>query len=142
MDFLSEELIYQKSSQELTSLLYEGLIDNISNAINYIQNKDLIEANKKIQRANDILFRLGVGINYEAGVIAEQLDTLYNYMANSLIEANYKKDIKILKDTLTIADNLSGAWNEALNKKENYNERRFQHQASSYEKHVSVMSQE
>ena len=55
---------------------------------------------KKLQKANDILKRLGVGINYEAGIIADQLDMLYNYMADKLIEANLKKDPEIIKEVI------------------------------------------
>ena len=81
MEFLTDELIYQKNSQEITSLLYEALIDLLNNSIEDIKDKNLIDANKKLQKANDILYRLGAGLNYEAGIIADQLDALYNYMA-------------------------------------------------------------
>ena len=49
-----------------------------------INGKNLIDANKKLQKANDILYRLGAGLNYEAGIIADQLDALYNYMAERI----------------------------------------------------------
>ena len=50
-----------------------------------------MDANKKLQKTNDILHRLGAGLNYEAGIIADQLDTLYNYMADRVIEGNNKE---------------------------------------------------
>ena len=81
MEFLTEEIIYKKTPQELTALLYEGIMENLESAIVFIDEQNYIEANKKLQKANDILHRLGVGLKYEAGPIAEQLDTLYNFMA-------------------------------------------------------------
>lgn len=116
MDLLSEDMLYQKSSQELTALLYEGLIMNLEEAIEYIHAKNYLDANKKIQKANDILERLGVGLKYDAGPIAEQLDTLYNYMANLLIEANLRKDISIIQTVLKLIQPIAEAWNEILKK--------------------------
>ncbi|MFJ8257668.1 flagellar export chaperone FliS [Peribacillus asahii] len=114
MEFLSEEMIYQKTPQELTSFLYEGLIDNLEQSIVLIEKQDYMVANKKLQKANDILHRLGVGIKYEAGPIAEQLDMLYNFMADELIAANLKKDIKKIQGVLKITTDISSAWNTAM----------------------------
>ena len=58
MEFLTEEIIYNKTPQELTALLYEGLMENLESAIVFIDEKNYIEANKKLQKANDILHRL------------------------------------------------------------------------------------
>ena len=117
MNFITEELIYQKSSQEITSLLYETLMNQLRDAIEDIKGKNLIDANKKLQKANDILYRLGAGLNYEAGIIADQLDALYNYMAERTIEANRKKDPTMIQEVLSIAEKLAEAWNTAMKNK-------------------------
>ena len=121
MEFLTEDIIYSKTPQELTAFLYEGLIDNLESAIVFIDEKNHIEANKKLQKANDILHRLGVGLKYEAGPIAEQLDTLYNFMASELIEANLKKDKQKIQGVLKIIGEIAGAWNTAMKANPNPN---------------------
>jgi flagellar secretion chaperone FliS len=121
MESLSNEIIYKKNPQELTALLYEGMLENLEESIEYIDSKNYIEANKKIQKASDILHRLGVGLKYEAGVIAEQLDTLYNYMANRLVEANLKKDRQMILDVLKVLQPIVQAWNVALKSKPSQN---------------------
>ena len=113
MEFLTDEWIYQKNSQELTSLLYEGLIDLLNKSIEDIKDKKYIDANKKLQKTNDILYRLGAGLNYEAGIIADQLDALYNFMAERVIEGNKKKDITIVQGVLSITERLASTWNES-----------------------------
>ncbi|WP_078431761.1 flagellar export chaperone FliS [Metabacillus halosaccharovorans] len=139
MDFLTKEIIYQKSSQEITSLLYEALIDNTKQAIQDIEASKLIEANGKLKKVNDILERLGVGINYEAGIIADQLDALYNYMADLVIKANIKKDIKPLKEVLSILEDISGAWQTAMkNNKSTQIQQQLFKKANAYEKNVMV----
>jgi flagellar secretion chaperone FliS len=130
MDVLTNEVLYQKSPQELTALLYEGIMTNLEESIELLNEKKLIEANGKLQKANDILHRLGVGLKYEAGPIAEQLDTLYNYMARQLIEANIRKDPQLIKNVLKIIQPIAQAWNETLKKKV--------HSQSSISKKVSA----
>ncbi|MEC1068213.1 flagellar protein FliS [Priestia megaterium] len=81
LNFITEELIYHKSPQELTAMMYEKFIQNIDEAVIAIQHNDYFIANEKIKQCNDILYRLEIGLTYQTGIIAEQLDTLYNYMS-------------------------------------------------------------
>ena len=74
-----------------------------------------------MQKTNDLLYRLGAGLNYEAGIIADQLDALYNYMAERVIEGNRKKDIAIIQEVLSISERLASAWNEAMKNKPSTN---------------------
>lgn len=114
---LTEEALFKKTPQEITALLYEACLTNLEEAIDDIYNKDYVIANKKLQKANDILHRLGAGLNYEAGIIADQLDALYNYMADKVVEANYKKDTKLIEEVIKALEPIALAWNEALKKK-------------------------
>lgn len=140
MDFISEELLYQKSSQQLTAILYEGCLQHLDDAVTAINDRNYLEANEKLKKATDILHRLGVGLKYEAGVIAEQLDTLYNYMSNRLIEANMKKDIEIIQEVKKMLQTLSSAWNESLTKKNSQPvNRTFQKQLTSYERNIATI---
>ncbi|MDA3131168.1 flagellar export chaperone FliS [Aliibacillus thermotolerans] len=118
MSFLSEELIYQKSPQELTMLLYEACERNIEEALQAFDEKDYIEVNFKLQRAVDIIERLGAGLNYEAGIIADQLDQVYNYMSDTLIEANVKKDRQKVETVLRILRDIATAWKAACDTQE------------------------
>ena len=142
MNFITEELIYQKSSQEITSLLYETLMNQLRDAIEDIKGKNLIDANKKLQKANDILYRLGAGLNYEAGIISDQLDALYNYMAERTIEANRKKDPAIIQEVLSIAERLADAWNKAMKNKPSTTQNQLRRKANAYEQNVMVLERE
>ncbi|PPA70249.1 flagellar export chaperone FliS [Jeotgalibacillus proteolyticus] len=137
MNFLTKELIYQKSSQELTSLLYEAAIINLQDAITFINSKQFIEANEKLQKTNDIIRRLGAGLNYESGIIADQLDALYNYIAEKLIETNLKKDAVLAQELLTILEDLFSSWNEAQKAAGSVN-RAIKKPGTLYEKQVMV----
>lgn len=135
LESLTNEIIYKKSPQELTALLYEGIMENLEESIEFIDSKNYLEANKKIQKANDILHRLGVGLRYETGVIAEQLDTLYNYMATRLVEANMKKDRQIILDVLKVLQPIAQGWNEVLRLKPTQNSQLIK-KVSAYENSI------
>lgn len=114
MDILTKEILYKKTSQELTALLYEALLDHLEEAKLLIIKNHLLKANEKLQRCNDILQRLGVGLKYEAGSIAEQLDSIYNYAAEQIILANRKKDYVLIEEVLQVLEPIVQAWNKAI----------------------------
>lgn len=109
---------------------------NLEEAITDINNQDYVIANRKLQKANDILHRLGAGLNYEAGIIADQLDMLYNYMADKLVEANLTKDVKLIEEVLHRLEDIAGAWNQALKKKVADPGAAVRKKASAYEKSI------
>ncbi len=132
----TESAIHQKSPQELTALLYEACLTNLEEAIEDIDNKDYLLANKKLQKVNDILHRLGAGLNYEAGIIADQLDMLYNYMADKIVEANLTKDVTIIKEVLQTLEEISAAWHKAMKDKPIAPAAGLRSKALAYEKNV------
>lgn len=113
---ISEESLYQMTSQELTTLLYEALEKNLIRASDAIVGGRLTDANLFLQRCNDIVQRLGVGINYEAGIIADQLEHIYNHMADCLIKANLAKDLAYIEEVQRLLGMITGAWREASQK--------------------------
>lgn len=132
----TESAIHQKSPQEITALLYEACLTNLEDAIEDINNKDYVFANKKLQRANDILYRLGAGLNYDAGIIADQLDMLYNYMADKIVEANLNKDVVIIKEVIQSLEEITSAWNNAMKSKTSAPAAGMRSKALAYEKSV------
>lgn len=135
-NFLTEELIFKKSPQEITALLYEACIDTLEKAVTAIKRKDYFTSNKLLTKANDILYRLDAGINYNAGIIADQLDALYDYMSEKIIDANIHKDLSSIEEVLNILKEISTSWNEALKKKNTVQPNRLRQKNLAYEKHV------
>ncbi|GAE33501.1 flagellar export chaperone FliS [Halalkalibacter akibai] len=131
--FLTNEALHQKTSQELTSLLYEACLTNLETAIIEINNKNFIEVNEKLKKAIDIIHRLGSGLNYEAGIIADQLDQVYNYIADKIIEANFTKDASIIEEVIKLVTMLMSSWNEAMKTKRDSLTQATKRKALAYE---------
>ncbi|MTI46620.1 flagellar export chaperone FliS [Sporosalibacterium faouarense] len=116
LENLTEKILLEKSPQEITSILYKGCIEKLKISIEAIEDKDYEKANKLLQKCNDIIYRLGAGLKYEVGPIADQLDNLYNYMAEELIQANIKKDVDSVRIVLRIMRDISKSWDLAMEK--------------------------
>ena len=136
MEALTKDVIFKKSPQELTALLYEGIIENLEQAIELINEKSYVQANAKLQRTNDIIHRLGVGLKYEAGPIGQQLDLLYNYMADQIIQANLRKDTVLLREMITLIEPIAQAWNDVLKMKVNISQSSTDRKVSVYENSI------
>ncbi|MBU8907778.1 flagellar export chaperone FliS [Desertibacillus haloalkaliphilus] len=134
--FITKELLYKKTPQEITALLYEACLENLYTAKDAINAKEYIDANKSLQKANDILHRLGGGLNYDAGIISDQLDALYNYMADKIIEANLHKKVEPLEETIKLLTEIIDAWKQAMDKKVDNQPKMMRQKASAYEQNV------
>jgi flagellar protein FliS len=130
---ISKEALHKKSAQEITALLYEACLNNLEAAKAAINEKDLMFANEKLQKASDIVERLGVGINYEAGIIADQLDTVYNYMSDRLIQANYHKDVTAIDEVILLVTQISSAWYQARKSNKDIQPKALKQTANAYE---------
>jgi flagellar protein FliS len=105
--------IFTASPEELTLMLYNGLIKFIMLAQKSIEEKDIQKAHESIIRAEDILmeFKATLDMQYE---LSYGLAQLYDYMLDRLFEANLKKDTEILAEVLHFAKDLRDTWAQAM----------------------------
>nr|WP_320415665.1 flagellar export chaperone FliS [Candidatus Contubernalis alkalaceticus] len=99
---------------KLLLMLYNGALKFIREARKAAEEKNIEKVNNKIGRAQDIIFELMSSLNFEQGKIAENLYALYDYMNQRLIEANIKKDDKILAEVEGMLESLRDTWKEAI----------------------------
>jgi flagellar protein FliS len=100
--------------QLITLLLYKKLLKKLEHAIDSINERNYEEANKSLQLCADIITRLGFGLKYEAGVLADQLELLYHYMFDTVYKANIQKNKKLLYEVRHIVSELDEAWTQAM----------------------------
>jgi flagellar protein FliS len=98
---------------ELTLMLYNGMIKFLKQAKIAVENKDIPESNRLIQRAQDIVVELMVTLNMDYE-ISKELLPLYDYMKRRLIEANMTKDAAILAEIEEMAVSLRETWSQVV----------------------------
>lgn len=103
------------TKEELILMLYQGAIRFTHAAIQFIQEKNFVDASKNICRAQAIIVELMNSLNFEAGgEIAKNLEYLYSVMVDNLTTANFQKTVEPLNKNLYILDQLRIAWEGVL----------------------------
>jgi flagellar protein FliS len=110
---------YQQNSvntatpQELTLMLYNGLVRFLKTAQQGIEENNIEKANNFIIRSQDIImeFMCTLDMQYE---VSNGLFSLYDYMHRRLIEANIKKDKAVIDEVLGYAEDLRDTWAQAM----------------------------
>lgn len=107
------------SQEQLIMLLYEHAIRAVQIAREAMPIKKYDTVSNNIIKAQDIVTELMVSLRMDVGPIAQNLYRVYDYLNNRLIEANMKKDVKMLEEVETHLSELKTAWDDAFRKAAN-----------------------
>jgi flagellar protein FliS len=108
-----ENSVYTAQPEELTLMLYNGLVKFILKAQYAISKMDIHGAHESIIKAQNIVqeFMSALDEKYE---VSNSLMMLYDYMHRRLIEANIQKSTEILDEVLDMAKQLRDTWEQAM----------------------------
>ena len=106
-----ETAVSTQSRGRLIVMLYDGAIRFLRQAITDIERCDYAAKGRHIGKAQDILFELNTVLDMEqGGQIAQNLRGLYNFMNKHLIEANLRKDPRMINEVIAILEELNQGW--------------------------------
>ncbi|MBT2657824.1 flagellar export chaperone FliS [Bacillus sp. ISL-18] len=112
---------YQKQAvttakpEDLTLMLYQGIIKFIRLSKLALQNNKVEESHSYNIRAQDIITELMVTLK-PGNAISDSLLPIYDYMKYQLIQANLHKNVEILEDVEGHAVELAETWGTAMKK--------------------------
>ncbi|NGP44933.1 flagellar protein FliS [Bacillaceae bacterium SIJ1] len=138
---MNEDVLHQKSPQELVGLLLEAALIHLEEGRLSIEAKQLQKANEALYKSTQVFRKLQEGIQPNAGIIADQLAELYRYLEDLTLQANVKKSIASIQLAETIVKEISSSWQNALhsNPPSQSLGRTVQ---QSYDRHVMTMNDE
>jgi len=97
--------------RRLIVMLYDGAIKFLTIATDKMEKGDAYEAHRNMIRGKSIIAELLASLNMEAGgEIARNLQRLYTYMFNELIEANLNRDIDRVNQVVELLKDLREGW--------------------------------
>ncbi|HHW23103.1 MAG TPA: flagellar export chaperone FliS [Clostridiaceae bacterium] len=108
-----ENSIFTASPEELTLMLYNGLVKFIMRGMDSIEKRDIPDANTNIIKAQNIISELMNTLDMKYG-LSSSLYSIYDYMLRRLIDANIAKDKEILEEILGFAKILRDTWEQAM----------------------------
>jgi flagellar protein FliS len=100
------------SPHRLISMLFEGAITAIGNAVRHTEAGEIEARGRALSKAIAIVENgLRASLNKEAGgSIAESLDALYQYMSRRLLESNAAADVKRMEEVSGLLRDLKQSW--------------------------------
>jgi flagellar protein FliS len=111
---------YQKTDvvtadpKKLVIMCYEGVIFSLRQAKVKFYAKEYEAKGNAIQNALDILNELRGALNFEkGGEIARNLESLYAYWTQQIINADLKRDLRKLDPVIAMLDEIKSALEEA-----------------------------
>jgi flagellar protein FliS len=109
--------IQSASREKLLLMMYEGAIKFIRKAIVACEQKDIAERGLNIGKAFDIINELNNTLDHKVGgEVAKNLEQLYMFITDQLVQANIKGDKKPLEDALKVLEILFDGWKQAVEK--------------------------
>lgn len=95
----------------LILMLMDGALERIAQARGRMEHKELAEKNRLLHTATSIVDELRSSLDLKTGgVIAANLDDLYDYMARQLIAANLQNKPEILDEVAHLLREIRSAW--------------------------------
>ena len=99
------------SPQKLIGLLLDRALEHVSKASGSMQRGEVAATGEAIGKAMTIIISLQASLDYEqGGDIATNLDSLYDYMNQRLLQATSEKNMDHLKEVSRLLREIKAGW--------------------------------
>ena len=103
------------SREKILLMLYEGAIRFTKQARAAMNEKKIADKGKAISRATAIISELMATLDFKVGgQLAQDLENLYIFMIDKLIEANVHNKVECLDDVERLLNTLYSAWKDVI----------------------------
>ena len=106
-----QDRILSADPLDLVRFLYQGAMDAVTKARTHLAKGEIVERSAAITKAMEIITELSGSLNHaEGGDISRNLERLYGYMLQRLLEANLKQIDGPLVEVLGLLATMGEAW--------------------------------
>lgn len=102
-----------ESPLELVVMLYDGALASLSQARDALSRHDLVAKGRSMSKAMSIVGHLQSTLNMDVGgEVAQELDRLYLYIIERLLDANMKGAVEPIDESIKLLTTLRDAWSQ------------------------------
>jgi flagellar secretion chaperone FliS len=101
------------SKDQLLLMLVDGAVRFSKIAREALENKNVIESHKNLVKVQDIFTELMISLDQSAGEWAKQIYKVYEFIKNSLVEINLRKDLNAMDELMPVIEGIRDTWHEA-----------------------------
>jgi flagellar protein FliS len=103
------------SREKILLMLYEGAIRFVKHAQVAMVEKKIADKGRNLSKATAILSELMATLDFKSGgQLAVDLESLYIFMIDKLIEGNINNDVECLKNVESILRTLHEGWQDVI----------------------------
>ena len=107
----NELALTDASPQKLIALLLDRALEHVSMAKGAIDRGEVADMGEAIGKAMTIISSLQASLNFEqGGDIANNLDSLYDYMTQLLLKATSEKNVDYLREVSGLLSEIKDGW--------------------------------
>ncbi len=107
----SQSGVENASPHRLIQMLIDGAIERINSARGYMERGDVASKGENISSAISIIGGLQASLDKKTGgAVAQNLDSLYEYMGQNLMLANQTNDLKKLDQITQLMHQIKAGW--------------------------------
>ncbi len=111
VDTYKDAAVTTQSKGRLIVMLYDGAIKFLKLAVRELEAGNYEAKGKYIARAQDVITELNAVLDpASGGDVAANLRRLYCFMSTHLSEANTKKDPQMIREVITLLEELNQGW--------------------------------
>ena len=108
---------YTADRGTLLLMLYQGAIDFLKRAKEHLEKGEMAEKGTHISKAHAIITEFLSSLNVEVGgEVARNLEKLYRFMLDQLMEAHLGNDVRSLETVIGLLGTLKEGWEGAIAK--------------------------
>lgn len=115
-DVYKNNTVNYASKEQLLLMLVDGAVKFSKRAEIALNEKDIKASHDNLIRTQGIMSELMVSLDTSAGDWAKQLFKVYEFIKEKLVQANLKKDIKVLQEVIPLIEDVRDLWYETYNK--------------------------
>jgi flagellar secretion chaperone FliS len=101
------------SKDQLLLMLVDGAVKFAKISRQAIVDKDVKKAHTNLMKTQEIFIELMVSLDMEQAEWTKDLMQIYAFIKDKLVEANMKKDVKIMDEILPLIEEVRDLWYEA-----------------------------
>lgn len=98
----------------LVLMCYDGTINFLRRAQKAHAEKNIVSRNEFLTKAQNVLWELINGLNFQAGEIAYNLESLYNYMIRRILDSQFTDSVEPVNEVITHLQELEESWKTIL----------------------------
>lgn len=108
--------IENASPHRLIQMLMDGALTSLAQAKGHMKADAIVQKGEAISMAVSIIGGLRDSLDHEqGGSLADNLDSLYEYMTYRLMESNLKNDASLLDEVHDLLTEIKSAWDAIAN---------------------------